>query len=273
MRFFMNQNSIVRRSTTPHGAHVQPGPHSKRTLAQLISAGFHWKKSDMVNKAQSDPKKTGQLKKELAAMPDMKLRPQDEFFKLSNYIFDTNYTEFKKLLDFFINDPKSETLALSANRDRLNEIQMDILRQLHNFVAASLTLIGHTRNLYQELYRDSGKFVDYPKRIRAEFETDSLSQFVKGLSKYLQNNSSPEIFVEESFSQNAYEKPTPKKRVLIYTSDLIAFEGWSRTAKKYLNKPAIDLLELADSYRAKVLDFQRWFIDRQNEIQREQPER
>jgi hypothetical protein len=269
----MNQNSIVRRSTTPHGAHVQPGPHSKRTLAQLISAGFHWMKSDMVNKAQSDPKKTGQLKRELAAMPDMKLRQQAESFKLSNYIFDTNYAEFKKLLDFFINDPKSETLALSVNQDRLNEIQMDILRHLHNFVAASLALIDHTRNLYQELYRDSGNFIDYPKRIRAEFETDPLSQFVKGLGKYLQNNSSPEIFVEESFSQNAYEKPTPKKRVLIYTSDLVAFDGWNRMANKYMNKPAIDLLEMADFYRIKVLDFQRWFMDRQDEIQGEQLER
>ncbi len=227
----------------------------------------------MVNKARSNPGKTGQLNKELAAMPDMKLRQQEESLKLSNYIFDTNYAELRTLLDFFVDDPKSETLALSANRDRLNGIQLDILRQLHNFVAASLTLIEHTRNLYQELYRDSGKFSDYPKRIREEFETDPLSQFLKGLSKYLQHNSSPEIFVEESFSQNAYEKPVPQKRVLIYTTDLIAFDGWNRTAKKYLNKPAIDLLELADSYRTKVLDFQRWFTDRQNEIQREQLER
>jgi len=223
----------------------------------------------MVNKARSDPKKTGQINKESAAIPAVKLHQPGESLKLSNYIFDTNYAELITLLDFFINDPKSEILALSANRDRLNVIQMDILRQLHNFVAASLTLIDNTRNLYQELYRDSGKFTDYPKRIREEFETDPLSQFVKGLNKCLQHNSLPEIVLEESFSQNAYEKPTPKKRVLIYPTDLLAYDGWSNTAKKYLNKPAVDLLELADTYRTKVLDFQRWFTDRQNEIQRE----
>lgn len=227
----------------------------------------------MVDNSRSDPSKKGQLNEELAARPDMKLRQQGESIKLSNYIFDTNYSELKTLLDFYINDSKPETLAFSSDRDGLYVIQLDILRQLHNFVAASLNLIDHTRNLYQELYRDSGKFTDYPKKIRKEFVTDPLSQFAQGLSKYLQHNSPPEIVVEESFSQNAYEKPTPKKRVLIYTSDLVAFDGWNRMANKYMNKPAIDLLEMADSYRIKVFDFQRWFMDRQDEIQVEQLER
>jgi hypothetical protein len=224
----------------------------------------------MAKKAQSVSKNLGQLNSELLDSPEYKLHQQLESIKTPLYIFDKNFTELKTLLEFFINNPESEPLTFSRNRDRLDELLLDILRRLHNFVAASLTLIDHTRNLYQKLYSDSDKFADYQIRIRDEFEIDPLAQFVKGLRKYFQHYSTPDIVIEESFPQNADGEQILKKKVLIFTKDLTTFDGWNATAKKYLNKPNIDLLEVVDTYRIKVMNFYRWFIDRQNEIHRDE---
>jgi len=220
----------------------------------------------LANKAQSDPKKPGQLNSELLDSPEYKLHQQLESIKIPIYIFEKNFEELHDLLVFLINDPKSEPLTYPRNHDRLHEVQLDLLRLLHNFVAASLTLIDHTRNLYRELYSDSNKFSDYEVRIKDEFDTDPLSQFVKGLRKYFQHYSTPIIKIEVSIPEKDDVQQVLEKKVLLFTKDLITFDGWSEPAKKYLTRTTIDLLEVINTYRFKVMNFYHWFIDRQNEI-------
>jgi hypothetical protein len=216
----------------------------------------------------TDPKKAGQLHQELIDMPEFRLRKQLDSIKIPIYIFDKNYAELKALLEFFINDPKSFPLTFQRNRDKLEELQLDILRRLHNFVASALTLIDHTRIYYRELYGDTDKFPDYLPRLSNEFEKDPLSQFVKCLRIYCQHYAPPNIIVEESLIENPDGTPKIEKKVLLRTEDLISFDRWNSTAREYLNKPdkQIDLLEIIDLYRTKVINFYLWVISRQNEI-------
>ena len=76
-----------------------------------------------------DSKKVGQLHQELLAMPEFKLREQLNSIQIPIFIFDKNYAELKALLEFFINDPKSLPLTFQRNRDKLRELQLDILRE------------------------------------------------------------------------------------------------------------------------------------------------
>lgn len=225
----------------------------------------------MVNNSQYDPKKPGHLHAALISMPEFILRQQIESINTSIYIFDQNFVELKTLLEFIINDPKSFPLTFQENRDKQHKVQLETLRLLHNFVAASLTLIDHTRNYYKELYGDTDKFPDYQLK-KAEFEKDPLSQFVKCLRIYCQHYYSPNILVQESFFQNPDGSQAMGRKVLLSKDDLITFDGWSPIAKKYLNKhdKNIDVLEVTETYRTKVIDFYRWFINRQKEIHKDE---
>jgi hypothetical protein len=222
----------------------------------------------MAEKPQSDPKKLGQTHSELISMPEFKLRAQIESINIPIYIFDQNYAELKTLLDFFIDNPKSIPLTFQRNRDKLDKVQLDILRRLHNFVEASVTLINHTRNYYNDLYGGSDSFPDYQSKVKTEFENDPLSQFIKGLRQYCQHYYSPNIVVEETFFRNLDGSDAIKKSVVLFKEKLMEFDGWNATAKKYLEKYAksIDVLEFVEAYRNKVIEFYTWFLERQKEI-------
>jgi hypothetical protein len=220
----------------------------------------------MVLGYQPKRKSLGGKNIELLDMSEMKLRQKLESIKMPMFIFDVNSLELKNLLEFITNDPKSESLTLPRNHDKLHEVQLEILRRLHNFVAASLTLIDHTRYFYKDLYSDSNQFEDYQGRIRDEFEVDPLSQFIKGLRQYFQHYSTPKVVIELSFPQNADGVESLSIRVLLFTKDLLEFSNWNPAARKFLKNPQINLLEVTDLYRAKIKDFYNWFIDRLNEI-------
>lgn len=205
------------------------------------------------------------LMDELGKMPEYALCTQLQGFSVSIYTFDKNFRDLVKLLKFLANDPRAEPLFWLRNRDQLMLAMRDIIRLTHNFVAAALSLIDHTRRLHKKLYADTGQFPDYQSRFSSEFAHDPLSQFVKCLRQYCQHYKAPNLDVTTSWKQGD-EKPTRTFNLL--RADLESFDGWSATARKYLDAVAekVDVLEVATEYREKVMAFYEWFQSRQEEI-------
>ena len=200
-----------------------------------------------------------ELNAEILAMPEHRLYQQLHGFSLSIYIFDRNFVDLKSLIEFLIKDPRARRLTASRNRDQLQTVQQEIIRFLHNFVAAAQSLIDHTRKLHTKLYGESD-FPEYQQRVDSEFKNDPLSQFVKCLRQYAEHYKAPEVVVVSALSRNDAET-TQRRSVELLLEDLQAFEGWTSKAKEYLGtqKRGIDVLELASVYRQKVLDFYDWF--------------
>jgi hypothetical protein len=205
------------------------------------------------------------LMDELGKMPEYTLFMQLQGFSTSIYTFDKNFQDLIKLLNFLADDPRAEPLFWLRNRDQLMLVMQDIIRLIHNFVAAALSLIDHTRRLYNKLYPDTGQFLDYESKISSEFAHDPLSQFVKCLRQYCQHYKAPNLDVTTSWKQGD-EKPTMTFNLL--KVDLESFDGWSVTAKKYLDgvTEKVNILEVAVKYREKVIAFYEWFQSRQGEI-------
>ena len=202
---------------------------------------------------------------ELGKMPEYALFTQLQGFSVSIYTFDKNFQDLVKLLKFLANDPRAEPLLWLRNRDQLMLAMRDIIRLTHNFVAAALSLIDHTRRLHTKLYADTGQFPDYQSRVNSEFAHDPLSQFVKCLRQYCQHYKAPNLDVTTSWKQGN-QKPTRTFNLL--RADLESFDGWSATARKYLDAVAenVDVLEIAAEYTEKVMAFYEWFQSRQEEI-------
>jgi hypothetical protein len=216
----------------------------------------------------------GRLMDEILAMPEYEIRQQLLAFNTSIYIFDKNFKELHRLIDFLLNHPEAEMLLAERNKDRLREVQIDIIRRLHNFVAASLSLIDHTRRLYNKLYADSDQFPEYQTKVDSEFKVDPLSQFVKCLRQYCQHYKAPDIGIKVTVTQSE-EGMAERKQSILMLDDLKTFDSWNSHAKKYMGSQGedIDILEVASAYQEKVIAFYKWFQSRQIEIHSDELER
>lgn len=206
-----------------------------------------------------------QLMQELQNMPEYQLFVQLQGFSLSIYTFDRNFVELQNFISFLANDPRADSLFWLRNRDKLMRAMNDVIRLLHNFVASALSLIDHTRRLYNKLYAEFGTFPDYQQRVNHDFAQDPLSQFVKCLRQYCQHYKAPNLDVTVSWKQGD-ERETRTFNLLV--EDLRTFDEWSSLAKRYLEgiDTKIEIVEVATEYRNKVIAFYEWFQSRQEEI-------
>jgi len=205
------------------------------------------------------------LIKEFHELPEYALYKSLTGFNISHYILNTNYSQHKKILEFVMNNPEFERLMDIRNRDQLNSLLDEVIRLLHNFVAAAMSLVDHTRNVYKELYSQTGKFPDYQDRIDRDFKDDPLVQFVHCLRQYCQHYRTPNISIQHSWNKN---DDKIKNTVNLLKNDLEMFSSWNVNARKYLDQieERVDAYELITTYREKVLDFHAWFNARQKEI-------
>ena len=202
---------------------------------------------------------------DLEAMPEYSLFRSLMSFNISIFTFDKNYSDLQSFIGHVTSNPKYEQIHFVRHRDQLEEAMMHIIRLLHNYVASALSLIDHSRRVNKRLYQEEDLFPDYPTRASDDFTHDPLSQFIKCLRHYCQHYRSPNLQLTTSIAS-----PTsPAVRTIeLVKEDLISFDGWNSTAKKFLVsfEEKIDVLAIASEYRLKVLSFYKWFQLRQREI-------
>jgi len=206
-----------------------------------------------------------ELGKEIQQLPGYKLYYQDlKGLEISLYIFTRNYTDLSNIIAFITTDPRAAMLYYVENRNRLEHFAYDVVCRIHNYVAASKSLVDHTHNLYGKLYEDNNLFPEYQERIDTDFKFDPLSKFVQDLRRYCQHFKSPIVMFRTTLDSNG----NPIRDISIPLGDLQTFKDWSAPAKKYLRtiQEKVDVLEVATAYRDKVITFHNWFRTRQEEI-------
>ncbi|MCC9167686.1 hypothetical protein [Pontibacter harenae] len=105
------------------------------------------------------------LHDELNQMPEFQLLEEIRHFGASITIFEGNYEQLKELL-IIHNDPiKSQFLHSVRNREVLHAFQIEVIRLLHNYVAAAFSLVDHTRIHYRKLYLSNNRFPEYQTEI------------------------------------------------------------------------------------------------------------
>ncbi len=82
-------------------------------------------------------KSVGELMEEILAMPEYHLYQELLGLNDSKYIFERNYDELHVLVSFLISDPRGHEMIATGHQESLRQIQLDITRRLHNFVASA----------------------------------------------------------------------------------------------------------------------------------------
>jgi hypothetical protein len=158
-----------------------------------------------------------------------------------------------------VRDPEHglELMAV-ANKEAGEQAHREINRFIHNFVASAKSLVEHTRNFIKEHYSGTILQHAYNARVKADFSSAPIAQFVEDLRDYMLHKGLPNSgFFFEFDSAAATDFITG---VRYRTDMLLEWSRWSPPAKIYI-KAAGEYLHIhifVESYLEKVLQFHAW---------------
>ena len=205
------------------------------------------------------------LMKELEATPGFALYSELMSLNTSLYILDKNQEELTTLVTTITTSPNVRKFFLVENREGLHRLSEDVVRRLHNFIAAVASLRDHTRRQYQKFYEAQGLMPEYEAKIESTFIEHPLSQFVQKLRIFIQHYKAPHITYLTAWNAPSTQ---PLRTAIISKEDLAQFDEWGPTAQQYLATidRGVDILDATQKYRSKVLEFYEWFQTKQQEI-------
>lgn len=190
-------------------------------------------------------------------------------FRFSRAVFQRNYEELLTFLEYFCAPSVAFSYSPVDQKWLWYDGMDEIIRLLHNFVAAALSLVDHTRVLYRQLYEPRGELLEYQGKVTAAFLEDPDIQFVIKLRQMAQHYRLPSLenHTEVSDVQNGIAG-TARIQLRLKAEDLRQFDGWNAPAEVFLAAAGshIDLRSVITTYFGKVSAFYEWFDQRQREL-------
>jgi hypothetical protein len=191
-------------------------------------------------------------------------------FRSSQTLFKRNYEELLTFLDYLCAPSVAFSYSRVEEKWLWHDDMSEITRLFHNFVAAALSLIDHTRVLYKDLYESSNELPEFQRRIDVHFAKHPLTQFVIKLRQMTQHYRLPSIENYTSMSNINRDGLVGETSIQmrLKTDDLRQFDGWNNAASRFLDKAGdhINLRNIITDYYAHVNQFYEWFDQRQREL-------
>lgn len=169
-----------------------------------------------------------------------------------------NYDELKRIIDIY----KRPDFVLGNNDKNISF--SEVVRLLHNFLAASQTLREHTKNFVDSRYKNSRLRDEFYQKRKGDLDSNMLLLFVHRLRDYAQHMGIP--VPSASFNmQGAKSQPTSFLNLSMI--DIRSWKGWRREPKidrTYLDGLGEDaeLEPIIDKYMDALKKFYFWFIER-----------
>jgi len=140
-------------------------------------------------------------------------------------VFQGNLDELRKTCDL-IEDPESGLRLIQASMDTGNNAaHMEVLRRLHNFLAAAKSLVDHTRLFIDEHYARTPIQEAYAQKVESDLSQDPLVKFVQDLRNYMLHRDLPASSM--SISVSRIENSIAQDLTTAATIDKQAIFTWS----------------------------------------------
>lgn len=163
-----------------------------------------------------------------------------------------------------IKDPDEGLRLMSeGNQEEGTQVHREISRRIHNFVAAAQTLVEHSRNFMREHYEGTDVFARYEARIKADFVSDPLSQFVKDLRNFMVHRGLPSSEMYLNITSGG-AKPgvsdTIDTGARLRSAELLDWDRWSAPGRAFIVESGdhVDVLTVAQGYSEKATAFNEW---------------
>jgi hypothetical protein len=206
---------------------------------------------------------------------------EENFFSVlfySFYIFEGNYIEFKRTIESYIETANSEDF-LDDNKKIVNlhiNGGREIARRIHNYAAAWLSLVDHTRRVKEKLekhrsvnYRDFAN--EYEARLNEYLKNTDENVFMKDLRKYVQHKKVPVPSLR--FNIKRIENLSESENFLVESSYSFEFNSkdianfkWTGQSKQYLKNNTVDIVKIIEKHFSIMKDFYLWIQFREHQL-------
>jgi hypothetical protein len=171
-----------------------------------------------------------------------------------------------------VNDPDEGLRLMSQNnREVGQQTHREVTRRVHNFVAASLTLVEHTRIFMREHYSNTPIFDRYQAKVDAEFANQPLVRFVQDLRNFMLHNGLPGSEMFMNFQSNP-DLPNGggvlTTGIHIRAAQLLAWSRWSAPARTFIESSGefVDIRTFAEAYTDNIVSFHDWLQGELNQF-------
>lgn len=204
-------------------------------------------------------------KKRLAILDAIKVHPGKKIidklhgFNATNGVLSGNLRELLALIERLENPNDPLNVMSIENRRLLEQKFTEVYRYLHNFLAAAATLVDHTRRMMNHRTINVAHKAEHDRDIKATFEHDPLSRFVKDFRNFVLHRDRPEIHLA------VHLIPEPARHeLLIDLESMLTWTKWSNPARKFLvsNSPSIRISDIVLPYGEKMRKFGGEFVGR-----------
>jgi len=196
-----------------------------------------------------------QLKKELDENLGVQYLQRKKTLERSLMLLAGNFKELATLVDF-IENPE---IYLKLEINEKTDLQPEIIRFLHNYLASAKSLVDHTRG-YVKKWHDKDDFdKKYQDKVKLFFAENSASKMIQDLRNYLLHRGLPPSTIRETF--NIETRDPPEIKVLFNKKNLEEWKGWTSKSKEYMGRfeRDIELKKLVSEYQEILTDFYSWF--------------
>jgi hypothetical protein len=205
------------------------------------------------------------LEKELREMPEWDRVWAVREFHGSVKVFRVNADH---LLEYLAKSQAPEVareLFLLQNRDEVAGFQQELMRLLHNFVAAAYTLVDHARLFFCERYKPLNLFPDYESEVATRFASTPMARFVQDLRNLVLHTRLPSVTSRMKWTR---EHGVTEHEQFWQKKDLLRFSRWKPESKAFLACAAdeINIGQVVREYTGSVKAFYEWVFERLKEI-------
>ena len=172
-------------------------------------------------------------------------------FQSSIELLDRNYHMILRLLNE-AEKPKSKfELIPRYNKWLLEGIVKEIGFLLHNYVASSLSLIDHSRRIYEETFERKDTLSKY-EEMKTKFLKSPYLKFVQDLRRMMQHHSLVSIGFQ-------YLGGSGEKSFYLQKVDLLRFKDWTSKSKTLIENfgDKIKVKDIVENYHKVITNFHK----------------
>ena len=181
----------------------------------------------------------------------------------SVYVYMENKNELEHMLKA-LSHPDSLELRAVKNRDKHHKVLRDVVRRLHNVVAAVKTLVDHSRRIVNDLSVSDTFMEQYSLKVSESFGIPEHT-FVQKLRNYVLHYNLPPIV--DTVHWKVGDIPgqgTIEMGITLDGATLLKWDKWNRQERALIaswKDGKAPLIEIVESYSQTVESFYRWLFD------------
>jgi hypothetical protein len=140
------------------------------------------------------------------------------------------------------------------------EFNAEVIQRLHNYAAATMTLVDHSRRLMRER---TGSIAEEFGARKTTLLTNPEVRFIQDLRNFTVHRSLPLLAHRLRLSGASSAEARGESDMLLSVEDLLAWDGWSSATRAWIEAQGsgIPLRPLIIQHSALVYDINYWLLD------------